>query len=111
DPDLVGVVRRVLDRAGLSGERLELGFPAEALADEHGETLDNMAVLAEIGVRTAIHDFGAARDAIFLEDLTVGSIRLAPQLVKRQRERPGPDSTITQVLTGMVRMAHRSGAE
>lgn len=111
DPDLVGVVRRVLDRAGLSGERLELGFPAEALADEHGETLDNMAVLAEIGVRTAIHGFGAARDAIFLEDLTAGSIRLAPQLVKRQRERPGPDSALTQVLAGMVRMAHRSGAE
>ncbi|MFD2416076.1 EAL domain-containing protein [Amycolatopsis pigmentata] len=110
DPDLVGVVRRVLGETGLNGRALELGFPAEALAAEHGETADNLCVLADIGVRTAIHDFGAARDAIFLEDLRAGSIRLAPVLVARQRERPGPDSAITPILTGMVAMAHRSGA-
>lgn len=110
DPDLVGVVRHVLGETGLSGEALELGFPAEALAAEHGETADNLCVLADIGVRTAIHDFGAVRDAIFLEDLPAGSIRLAPMPVARQRA-PGPDSALTPVLTGLVAMAHRSGAK
>lgn len=111
DPDLVGLVRRVLDTTGHGGERLELGFPAEALAGEHGETIDNITVLADIGVRTAIHDFGAATDAIFLDDLPITSIRLAPRLVARQRERPGPDSTVTKVVTGMVEMAHQSGSQ
>jgi diguanylate cyclase (GGDEF)-like protein/PAS domain S-box-containing protein len=111
DADLVGVVRRVLDTTGLSGERLELGFPAEALAGEHGETADNIGVLAEIGVRTAIHDFGAAADAIFLEDLPVASVRLAPRLVVRQRERPEPDSTITKVVTSMVHLVHLTGTK
>lgn len=66
DPDLVAKVRSVLDRTGIGPAALELGVPVSAIRRVDGERSgpageeaeDNLRVLAELGVRTALHDFG-----------------------------------------------------
>lgn len=108
DPDLVGVVRRVLDSSGLRPDRLVLGFPSRALAGG-GETAENLTVLCEIGVRTVVHGFGAVGDVLFLEDLPVHGIRVDQRLVARQAERPEPESATMRVLAMAIEHAHQAG--
>jgi diguanylate cyclase (GGDEF)-like protein/PAS domain S-box-containing protein len=57
DPDLVGVVRRELDAAGLTPDRLRLGIALGTDA-ENDEIIDNILVLAEMGVESSLLDFG-----------------------------------------------------
>ncbi|WP_410605272.1 EAL domain-containing protein [Amycolatopsis sp. lyj-90] len=86
DPDLVGSVRSVLAATGLGPSRLRLGFPAGAVLAELGETVDNLHLLAEIGVDPELQDFGAAGDVVCLVDVPVRTVRIAPRLAERRTE-------------------------
>ncbi|GLY71226.1 putative bifunctional diguanylate cyclase/phosphodiesterase [Amycolatopsis taiwanensis] len=105
DPDLVGLVRRVLDSSGLRPNRLVLGFPGRALA-EGGETAENLTVLSEIGVRTIVHGFGAVGDVLFLEDLPVHGIRVDRRIAARQA---ASESATMRVLATTIELAHQAG--
>jgi diguanylate cyclase (GGDEF)-like protein/PAS domain S-box-containing protein len=106
DPDLVGEIRRVLADTGLPPARLRPGFPAAALLAETGDAVDNVKVLAEIGVRAEVHDFGAAGDVTCLTDLPVRTVRVAAALAAR-RSHP----LVERTLTGLIEVAHLAGAE
>ncbi|OXM56192.1 GGDEF domain-containing protein [Amycolatopsis thailandensis] len=86
DPDLVGSVRNVLAATGLGPSRLRLGFPAGAVLAELGETVDNLHLLAEIGVDAELQDFGVAGDVVCLVDVPVRTVRIAPRLAERRTE-------------------------
>jgi diguanylate cyclase (GGDEF)-like protein/PAS domain S-box-containing protein len=89
DPDLVATVNGVLNDVGLPAERLRLGLPLGALLHEHGDAEDNLRVLADTGVHTAVHGFGAGAGGLaFLEDLPVRAVRVAAWLARRVVERP-----------------------
>jgi diguanylate cyclase (GGDEF)-like protein/PAS domain S-box-containing protein len=105
DPDLVGEVRRILDDTGLAPDRLRLGFPAAALLAETGDAVDNLKVLAEIGVPAELHDFGAASDITCLADLPVRTVRVATALAAR-RSHP----LVERTLTALLEVAHLAGA-
>jgi diguanylate cyclase (GGDEF)-like protein len=105
DPDLVATVNDVLASVGLPPDRLQLGLPVRALLCEEGDAEDNLQVLADMGVRTSIHDFGGGCcGLVFLEDLPVRAVRIAGWLVQRLAQRP--ESVAARALTGLMSMAH-----
>ncbi|RKT57301.1 putative bifunctional diguanylate cyclase/phosphodiesterase [Saccharothrix australiensis] len=80
DADLVSRVVRALDDTGLRPDRLEVGMPAAVRSV--AEAVDNLAVLADMGVRTALHDFGLGPDDVAaVEGLPVRVVRVARRLV------------------------------
>jgi diguanylate cyclase (GGDEF)-like protein/PAS domain S-box-containing protein len=107
DPDLVGEIRRILDDTGLAPDRLRPGFPVKALLADGGDAVDNLRVLADIGVPVEIHDFGSAGDVECLEDLPVQRVRIASRLVERRPERANP--LVARSLDGLMEIAHLAG--
>jgi diguanylate cyclase (GGDEF)-like protein/PAS domain S-box-containing protein len=80
DADLVPRVVRALDSAGLPASRLVVGVPTRAVTVP--EVADNLGVLAEVGVRTALDDFALGPDDFAAgRALGVHVIRVAGRLV------------------------------
>jgi diguanylate cyclase (GGDEF)-like protein/PAS domain S-box-containing protein len=110
DPDLVGRVLRVLDATGLPADRLHLGLPIDSLTAERGDAADNLAVLSDTGVEVVVEEFGTgARDLVCLEDLPIGSVRIARWLVRRQARRDGPGRIVSHSLSSLFGVLHESG--
>ncbi|MFI9010120.1 putative bifunctional diguanylate cyclase/phosphodiesterase [Actinosynnema sp. NPDC053489] len=83
DGDLVRRVRRVLDGTGLPPARLTIGMPVGVLAES--DAVDNLTVLAELGVATSLDDFGLGPDDLAVAaELPIRSVRVAGRLVARQ---------------------------
>lgn len=110
DPDLLGRVLTVLDDTGLPADRLWLGMPASALAQEGGEAAENLRLLAGAGVATEILDFSTtAGDLAHLEDLPVRAVRIARWMVRRQAQDVREDSLVTLALKEVLRIVHGAG--
>jgi diguanylate cyclase (GGDEF)-like protein/PAS domain S-box-containing protein len=83
DGDLVRRVRRVLDDTGLAASRVTIGMPVAALAES--EAVDNLTVLAELGVLTSLEDFGLGPDDLaYASGLPIRAVWVARRLVERQ---------------------------
>ncbi|WP_199442794.1 putative bifunctional diguanylate cyclase/phosphodiesterase [Umezawaea beigongshangensis] len=83
DADLVSRLVRVLRETGLPPDRLMIGMPSEVLPE--AEAVDNLAVLADMGISTALDGFGLGPgDLAALERLPVNAVRLARGLVERR---------------------------
>jgi diguanylate cyclase (GGDEF)-like protein/PAS domain S-box-containing protein len=83
DADLVSKVAQVLDNTGLPASRLVASMPVDVVRVP--QAADNLAMLAEMGVQTALDDFGLGPDDLAAaQDHAVGSIRVARRLVDRQ---------------------------
>ncbi len=103
DGDLVRRVRRALGDTGLPASRLTIGMPVSVLAES--DAVDNLTVLAELGVGTSLDDFGLGPDDLAAAaELPIGSVRVARRLVERQA-RGGAD-----FLAELVPLARRTGA-
>jgi EAL domain-containing protein (putative c-di-GMP-specific phosphodiesterase class I) len=107
DPDLVGVVRGALAATGLRAEQLWLGMPLTALAHDHGDVLDNVGTLAELGTATVL--IGAPADhgyLAYLEDLPVSAVEIAPAIVARIARRSGNDSLVARAVREIISLVH-----
>ncbi len=98
DADLVSRVVRVLDNTGLRANRLVVGVPVGVVAVP--EAADNLGVLAEMGVRTALEDFGLGPDDLAAaQDFGVSSVRVSKRLVDlRTRKCAGCASALIPLL-------------
>lgn len=105
DPDLVGAIRRVLTETGLGPSRLRLGFPTGAVLARRGETVENLQLLAEIGVGTELQDFGAAGDVVTLVDVPVRTVRISGRLTGRRAE-----PLVERSLRNLIETARFAGA-
>ncbi|GAB3480922.1 putative bifunctional diguanylate cyclase/phosphodiesterase [Amycolatopsis cihanbeyliensis] len=106
DPDLVGTVLRALEQADMLAHRLRLVFPLPELVAGHGEVLDNVRVLTDLGVCVVLGDFaGGLADLAGLEDVPVCAVRFSQRLV-RQLSRPAGRFAIREELAGLVRLMH-----
>jgi diguanylate cyclase (GGDEF)-like protein/PAS domain S-box-containing protein len=111
DPDLLAVVNNALSTTGLSAGELRVGVPLEALARGHGDVLDNVRVLAELGAEVVL--LGAAASLgylLYLEDLPVGAVEIDPEIVSRIAQRPGNDSVVARALRAAIPLVHSAGA-
>ena len=116
DPDLVAKVRTVLAQTDLRPADLELRMPLPAMRTVTGASVgkvgadaeDNLGVLAEMGVRTALHDFACgAGELACLPELPVHAVRIAQPVARRVA---GNVSAIpAQVLRAVVPMVRSAG--
>ncbi|TQM83020.1 PAS domain S-box-containing protein/diguanylate cyclase (GGDEF)-like protein [Saccharothrix saharensis] len=103
DGDLVRRVRRVLGDTGLPASRLTIGVPVAALAES--DAVDNLTVLAELGVGTSLDDFGLGPDDLAVAaELPIRSVRVARRLVARQARGDA------DFLVDLVAVVRRAGA-
>ncbi|MFY9808634.1 MAG: EAL domain-containing protein, partial [Pseudonocardiaceae bacterium] len=109
DPDLVAVVRDALRAADLQPEDIQLGMPVEVIVAGHDDALDNLATLADIGVRTVLTRYGqAVGNLVLLESLPVYGVELAGSLVATTAQRP--DSVMRSAVATLVPLIRRTGA-
>ncbi|MDQ4104080.1 MAG: diguanylate cyclase [Actinomycetota bacterium] len=108
DPDLVAVVRDALKAARLGTEDILLGMPVEVLVAGHGEAVDNVGTLADIGVRTVLTRYGqAVGNLILLEALPVHGVELAGSLVRTTAQQP--KSVLRPALGSLLPLIGRTG--
>ncbi|MGH3979610.1 MAG: putative bifunctional diguanylate cyclase/phosphodiesterase [Pseudonocardiaceae bacterium] len=97
DPDLVTQVRAVLAQTGLRPTALELRVPVSAMrtvngaqsGEAGGEAEDNLQVLADLGVRMALHDFGGDIGGLAcLAELPVHAVRIAQPVALQVADNP-----------------------
>ncbi len=110
DPDLVGVVRAALVATGLGAQQLWLGVPLTALTRGHGDVVDNVRTLAELGIKIVL--IGAQADhgyLAYLEDLPVGAVEIAPDIVARIAGRPGNDLLVARAIRQVISLVRSTG--
>ncbi|HVK21145.1 MAG TPA: EAL domain-containing protein [Actinokineospora sp.] len=107
DADLIARVRAALGHSGLRPDELVLGVPAATVAAGRGDTVANLAALADIGVPTYLDNLGAdPSDIALVEDHPVHAVRVGRGLVTRQTRAPkSPFTTALATLPGLVREA------
>lgn len=112
DPDLMTVINDALSTTGLQAEQLQVGMPMVALDRERGDVVDNVGSLTGLGVEVAL--LGAAASlgylAAYLEDLTVGAVEIAPDIVARIARKPGDDSVVAHAVRDVIPLVHSAGA-
>ncbi|MFD9888899.1 putative bifunctional diguanylate cyclase/phosphodiesterase [Amycolatopsis sp. NPDC059027] len=100
DGDLVSRVNQVLTDVGLRPEQLLLGMPAGVLPID--EAVDNLTVLADLGVRMLLDDFDLGPAGLTaVEDLPLAAVRVRSCLTTRLAA--GPPATAA--LVPLVRQA------
>lgn len=111
DPDLLAVVIGVLSGTGLPAGQLRVGVPLATLARGRGDVVDNVGMLAELGVEVVLLGAAAGLGYLaFLEDLPVGAVEIAPEIVSRIAQRPGDDSVVARALRQAIPLVHSTGA-
>ncbi|MDQ3887132.1 MAG: EAL domain-containing protein, partial [Actinomycetota bacterium] len=116
DPDLVAKVRAVLEQTDLRAAELELRVPVSAVrtvtgmlageAGEHAE--DNLRVLAELGIRTGLHDFGGGIGALrCLAELPVCAVQVAQPVSEQVAD--DPSRILSQAVHALVHIVRGTG--
>ncbi len=111
DPDLVGVVRRALSATGVPAEQLRVGVPVAALDGGRGDVLDNVGTLVGLGAEVVLLGAAAGPGYLaYLEDLPVGAVEIAADIVARIAARPGDDSVVARAVREAIPLVHSAGA-
>lgn len=113
-PDFVGDVRRILDRTGLSPQKLVLAVPEGAVFDEQGDPVDTVEILAEMGISLSLVDFGShyrelAALRVLSENRWVDSVLLGGDYLCSFARQEGPDPLDEHVVAGLVSAARLLG--
>ena len=88
-PDLVGMVRGVLERTGLPAHRLELEITEQMLLDSGEATLAILRDLKALGLQVAMDDFGTGYSSLnYLRSFPFDRIKLDGSFVRDAVERP-----------------------
>jgi diguanylate cyclase (GGDEF)-like protein/PAS domain S-box-containing protein len=108
DPDLVAIVRDTLADTQFRPEDIQLGLPVEVIVAGHGDAVDNLCTLAEIGVCTVLTRYGqAVGNLALLESLPVQGVEIAGPLVRTAAAKP--DSVVRAALANLVPLIRRTG--
>jgi len=108
DPDLVELVQDTLTATQLGPADIQLGMPTEVIVAAHGDAVDNVGTLADIGVRIVLTRYGqAVGNLSLLESLPVAGVELAEPLVRMAATRP--DSVVRPALADLVPLIRRTG--
>jgi diguanylate cyclase (GGDEF)-like protein/PAS domain S-box-containing protein len=118
DPDLVARVGAVLKQTGLAPAKLELRAPVAAIRTVSGELVgeggahaeDNLRVLADLGVRTGLYDFGGGIGGLrCLADLSVCAVRIAEPV--SQQVAADPSRILSQAAQALVHIVRAAGID
>ena len=102
DPDLISVVTSVVEDSGVDLASVWLGMPVAEVARSGSDAEDNVRVLEDLGVPTALHGVGA--DDLYLLDsgLRVRGVVLDDAVLRRLGPNPDVTSLAAMSLTRLV---------
>ncbi|MHA6805078.1 diguanylate cyclase domain-containing protein [Salinifilum ghardaiensis] len=108
DPDLVRVVRGVLEADGVPSAALRLSVPTDALLGEsRDEVRENFGHVGSCGVQTSVHGFrGTPEEFRILREFPVGVVRLGSEFVRvaNEAESSGaPEVRLARRLVPLIR--------
>lgn len=118
DPDLVAKVRAILDGTALRPDGLELRMPVAAIRGTDGlpagyggeEAEDNLRVLAELGVRAGLHEFGGGVGGLrCLAELPVQVVRVAEPV--SQQVADDPTRILSRAVHSLVHLVRDEGID
>jgi diguanylate cyclase (GGDEF)-like protein/PAS domain S-box-containing protein len=111
DPDLLAVMNDALCATGLPASQLRVGVPLATLARGRGDVVDNVGQLAALGVEVVLLGVAAGAGYMaYLEDLPVGAVEIAPEVVSRIAQRPEDDSVVARAVRHGIQLVHSTGA-
>ena len=101
--DLLGVVRKVLDEAGLEPQYLELELTESTIMEHVDETIETLLALRKLGVHFAIDDFGTGYSSMaYLKRFTIDKLKIDQSFVRDL----ATDSDDAAIVTATIAMAH-----
>ncbi|HEX6312319.1 MAG TPA: EAL domain-containing protein [Acidimicrobiia bacterium] len=106
DPDLLAMVKRVLDRTGLSPDQLGLELTETTLMHEAEPAVALLEALHELGVALALDDFGTGYSSLtYLHRFPVDVLKVDRSFVVNL----GRDVRTSTIVKGVTAMAHALG--
>ncbi|GAA4418949.1 diguanylate cyclase [Actinokineospora soli] len=111
DADLVAAVRLVSAETGLAVDQVDIGVPIAAASVPDGPAAENIGVLAELGVRVVLTDFGAG-DLSCAADLPIAAVRASTAIATRIASdlADGTPSLVSDTVCAAVPLLRRRGA-
>jgi diguanylate cyclase (GGDEF)-like protein len=107
DEDLVGRVRRALERNGLDGSSLCLELTESVVMDDPAAAVAVLSQLRELDIKLAIDDFGTEYSSLaYLKRFPVTSLKIDKSFVDSLDEEDSSDATL---IAAVVAMAHALG--
>jgi diguanylate cyclase (GGDEF)-like protein len=108
DPDLAGSVRAILDRTGLSPDRLELEITERVLMEDTEINLATLRELKLLGVKISVDDFGAGHSGLnYLRRFPFDEIKLDRSFVAAL----GEDPSATAIVRATLGLGHSLGLD
>ena len=108
DPDLAGSVRAILDRTGLSPDRLELEITERVLMEDTEINIATLGELKLLGVRISVDDFGAGHSGLnYLRRFPFDEIKLDRSFVAAL----GEDPSATAIVRATLGLGHGLGLD
>ena len=102
-PNLVGIVRQVLEETGLSPEYLELEITESMLMDTE-QVLNVLKELKSIGVQISLDDFGTGYSSLnYLKDLPINKLKIDQSFIRNCTI----DSNDAAIVKTIIAMAHQ----
>lgn len=102
-PNLVGIVRRILDETGLSPEYLELEITESMLMDTE-QGFNVLKELKNIGVQISLDDFGTGYSSLhYLKDFPINKLKIDQSFVRNCTV----DSNDATIVKAIIAMAHQ----
>jgi diguanylate cyclase (GGDEF)-like protein/PAS domain S-box-containing protein len=106
DPALPALVAGALERFGVRPERLCLEVTEGTLMLDHARSTATLRALRQLGVRTAIDDFGSGFSSLsYLSTLPIDVIKIDRSFIARM----ATDSGTTSIVRAIVGLAHELG--
>ena len=82
-PELVQLIKTMLEKYGLAPSSLELGLAQSTLMDKRASVAQSLSELKELGVYLSVDDFGTSHEPlIYLTDLSIDEIKLDRRFVR-----------------------------
>lgn len=96
---LVPVVRKCLEETGLSPSDIELELTESVVMDDAAVALDQLASLAELGVKIAIDDFGTGYSSLsYLQRLPIDTLKIDRTFISGIGDHPNSDVIVRSIL-------------
>ncbi|EIC20628.1 PAS domain S-box protein [Thiorhodovibrio frisius] len=98
-PELVAQVRGVLERTGVSANRIELEVTESMLMRNIDQVRANLEALREMGVYLAIDDFGSGYSSLrYLKRLPIHRLKIDRSFVEQLTQDPNDDAIVRAVI-------------
>ncbi len=120
DPELIATVTAVLAETDLPPAQLELRAPVAAIRAATGEFAgeggaqaeDNLRVLAELGLRIGVHDFGGGIGGLRCQaELALSTVRLTALVSQQITHGPGPCPILSPAMQTSIHSLRAAGID